>query len=147
MNLVPWKPFGEVRTLRKEMDDLWNRFMGESPFVRFMSEGWMPSCDVSETKDKINIKMELPGLEAGDVELSLSGDLLTVRGEKKKEQEEKDEHHYQLECYSGSFQRTFRLPVEVDESKVDAKFDKGVLRITLPKTAKAKKKEIKIKAK
>lgn len=147
MDLVPWKPFGEVGTLRKEMDDLWNRFMGESPFGRFMGQGWEPSADISETRDKIVIKMELAGLEPADVELSISGDLLTVRGEKKKEHEEKGEHHYQKECYSGSFQRTFRLPVEVEEGKVEAKFDKGVLRITLPKTATAKKKEVKIKIK
>ncbi|MEW6594116.1 MAG: Hsp20/alpha crystallin family protein [Thermodesulfobacteriota bacterium] len=147
MELVPWKPFGELRTLRKEMDDLWNRFMGESPFGRFMAQGWAPSADISETKDKVIVKVDLPGLEATDVQLSISGDLLTVKGEKKQEQEEKDEHHHYVERSYGAFQRTFRLPVEVDSDKVQAKFDKGVLRITLPKTAKARKKEIKVQVK
>ena len=76
--------------------------------------------------------------------MSLSGDLLTIQGEKKKEKEEKDEQHYSLERYCGEFQRTLRLPAEVQEDKIEAKFDKGVLTITMPKTAKSKKKEIKI---
>jgi len=118
---------------------------GDGQFVEPLPGGgalWL-----SETKDRITVKMELPGLEAADVEVNLAGDLLTIRGEKKREQEEKDEHHYQLERYCGSFQRTFRLPVEVEEGKVDAAFDKGVLRITLPKTARAKKKATRIKVK
>ena len=101
-------------------------------------------ADISKTKDKLIVKAELPGLEPEDIKLSLSGDLLTIQGEKKKEKEEKDEHHYSLERYSGEFQRSFRLPQEVQEDKIEARFDKGVLTITLPKSAKSKKKEIKI---
>ncbi len=147
MDLVPWKPFGDLRILRKEMDDLWSRFLEGRPFAGFMAEGWAPSADISETKDKVIVKVDLPGLEAADVQLSISGDLLTVKGEKKQEQEEKDEHHHYVERSYGAFQRSFRLPVEVDSDKVQAKFDKGVLRITLPKTARAKKKEIKVQVK
>jgi len=145
--LTPWKPFGEVGTLRKEMDRLWNRFFEDSPLSLMMSSGWAPSADISETKDKLIVKAELPGLEPADINISLSGDLLTIKGEKKKESEEKDEHHYCLERYSGQFQRSFRLPVEVVPDKIEAKFDKGILTVTLPKTAKAHKKEIKIKVK
>lgn len=147
MELVPWKPFGDLRTLRREMDDLWSRFLEGKPLAGFMPQGWAPSADISETKDKIIVKIDLPGLEAGDVQLSISGDLLTVKGEKKQEQEEKDEHHHYVERSYGAFQRSFRLPVEIDSDKVQAKFDKGVLRITLAKTARAKKKEIKVQVK
>ena len=144
MELIPRKPFSEISTVRNEMDRLWNRFLDEWPLPTVFTKGWAPMADISETKDKLIVKAELPGLDPEDIKLSLSGNLLTIEGEKKKEKEEKDEHHYSLERYSGTFQRCFRLPVEVQEEKIEAKFDKGVLTITMPKTTKTPKKEIKI---
>lgn len=144
MDLIPRKPFSELSTVRNEMDRLWSRFLDDWPLPAMFTKGWAPMADISETKDKLIVKAELPGLDPEDLKLSLSGDLLTIKGEKKKEKEEKDEHHYSLERYCGEFQRSFRLPVEVQADKVDAKFDKGVLTITMPKTAKTQKKEIKI---
>lgn len=147
MDLVPRRPFSELSTLRGEMDRLWNRFFEDSPLASLLDRGWAPMADISETKDKLLIKAELPGLGPEDISVSLSGDLLTIRGEKKREKEEKDEHHYCLERYSGEFQRSFRLPVEVQGDKVEAVFEKGVLTLSLPKVATAHKKEIKIKVK
>lgn len=148
MELVPWRPFGrELGTLRREMDDLWSRFFGERPFARRLTEEWSPSVDLSETKDNFTVKAELPGMEAKDIDVSLSGDVLTIKGEKKKEQEEKDEHHHYVERYYGSFQRSFQLPTSVQADKVEASFDKGVLKVILPKAEEAKKKEIEIKVK
>ena len=147
MELMPWKPFGEPSSIRKEMDNLWNRFLGDTPFGRRFREEWSPSVDISETRDSFVVKAELPGLEAKDVNVSISGDLLTIKGEKKREDEEKDEHHYCVERYYGSFQRVFQLPTSVQGDKIEATFDKGVLRITLPKVEEAKKKEINIKVK
>ena len=144
MDLIPRKPFSELSTVRNEMDRLWNRFLDDWPLPTVFTKGWAPMADISETKDKLIVKAELPGLEPEDIKLSLSGNLLTIKGEKKKEKEEKDEQHYSLERYSGEFQRSFRLPVEVLEDKIDAKFDKGVLTITMPKATKTPKKEIKI---
>ncbi len=144
MDLIPRKPFSELRTVRNEMDRLWNHFLDDWPLPAMFTKGWAPMADISETKDKLIVKAELPGLEPEDIKLSLSGNLLTIQGEKKKEKEEKDEQHYSLERYSGAFQRSFRLPVEVQENKIEAKFDKGVLTITMPKTTKTPKKEIKI---
>jgi HSP20 family protein len=147
MELMPWRPFGEVGSIRKEMDELWSRFLRETPFFRRGAGEWTPSMDVSETKDSLVLKAELPGIEAKDVKISVSGDLLTIKGEKKKESEEKDENRHYQERYYGSFQRSFRLPTNVKKDKVDAAFDKGVLTITLPKTEEAKEKEIEIKVK
>jgi len=147
MELVPWRPFGELSLLRREMDKVWDRSLGESPFARTFAESWLPSVDISETKDDFIVKAELPGLEAKDVNVSISGDLLTIRAEKKKEEEEKDEHHHYVERYSGSFQRSFRLPINVQADKVEASFDKGVLKVILAKVEEAKKKEIEIKVK
>jgi HSP20 family protein len=148
MQLVPWRPFGgELSSFRKEMDRLWDRFFADAPFSRVLTEDWVPSIDVSETKDNFVVRAELPGLEAKDVNVTLSGDLLSIKGEKKKEEEEKDEHSYCAERYYGSFQRVFQLPTSVQADKVEATFDKGVLKVTIPKAEEAKKKEIEVKVK
>lgn len=147
MELIPWRPFGELGSVRSEMDRFWNRVFGQGALSRSASEEWAPSVDISETKDSFVVKAELPGLEAKDIHVSISGDLLTIKGEKKKEEEDKDEHHHCVERYYGSFQRTFRVPANIKADKIDAAFDKGVLKVTLPKTEEAKKKEIEVKVK
>ena len=147
MKIVPWKPFGELSPFQTEMDRFWNRFFAEKPFAKTFTEMWSPSVDISETKDNFVVKAELPGLEAKDVNVSISGDILTIKGEKKAEEEEKDEHYHRVERYSGSFQRVFHLSSGVKADKIEANFDKGVLKVTLPKVEEAKKKEIKVKVK
>jgi len=147
MELIPWRSMGGLTSLRKEMDELWSRFFNNVPSIRQFEGEWTPTIDISETKDDFIVKAELPGIEAKDVNVSLTGNLLTIKGEKKKETDEKDEHHHYVERYYGSFQRSFQLPANVKPEKIDASFDKGVLKITLPKTAEAKKKEIKINVK
>ena len=129
------------------MDSLWNRFFGETPSLRRLGEEWWPTVDVLETKDTFLVKAELPGLEAKDIDVSVSGYMITIKGEKKKEEEEKDEHRHSVERYHGSFQRSFRLPTNVKADKVEAGFEKGVLKVTLPKVEEAKKKTIEIKVK
>jgi HSP20 family protein len=146
MNIVPWKPFDELTTLRQEMDSLWDRFFPEKPFhERYVTHEWLPSIDLKETKDRLTVKAELPGLDAKDVELSLTEDILTIRGEKREEKEEKDEHHFFVECYTGTFERRIKLPAPVKTGKIEATFDRGVLTVNLPKSEEAGKKEIKIK--
>ncbi|MDY7038983.1 MAG: Hsp20/alpha crystallin family protein [Thermodesulfobacteriota bacterium] len=147
MELMPWRPFGTLGTLRREMDDIWDRFFGETSLAKTMKGEWNPSVDISETKDNFVVKAELPGLDAKDVNVSISGNILTVKGEKKKEEEEKDEHHHYVERYYGSFQRSFQLPANVKTDKIDANFHNGVLKVVLPKTEEARKKEIEIKVK
>ena len=132
---------------RKEMDRLLDRFSGEAPFARTFTEMWSPSVDISETKDDFVVKAELPGMEAKDVNVSISGEVLTIKGEKKAEEEEKDEHYHRVERYSGSFQRVFQLSSGVKADKIEANFDKGVLKVTLPKVEEAKKKKIEVKVK
>ena len=144
MELVPWRPFRELSTFRREMDRLWDRFFGEEPLGRRLAGEWSPSVDISETKNELLLKAELPGLDVKDIEVSISGDVLTIKGEKKKEEEEKDEHNHYIERYYGAFQRSLKLPFNVKTEKTEATFDKGVLKIKLPKTEEAKKKEIKI---
>jgi HSP20 family protein len=145
MDLIPRRRLDEITSFRKEMESLFNRFFSEVPLLRRFKEEWLPMVDFSETKDKLVFKAELPGLEAKDIEVTVSGDILTIKGEKKREQEEEDEHYHAVERYYGSFQRSFSLPPKVKADKIEAKFTNGVLRITLPKTEEAKKKVIDVK--
>ena len=148
MDLIPWRPFGrELDIMKREMDDVFSRFLGDFPLARRAGVEWTPRVDVSETKDSFIVKAEIPGLEAKDISVSISGSVLTIKGEKKKEEEEKDELHHYVERYYGSFQRSFQLPAGTKTDKIDATFEKGVLKVTLPKVEAAKKKEIEIKVK
>jgi HSP20 family protein len=104
-----------------------------------------PAVDVFEEKDDIVVKAELPGIEKDNIEVNVSDHHLTIKGEKKKEEEVKQEDYYRCERSYGSFLRTLELPADVKADKVKAAFKDGVLEVRLPKTEEAKTKEIKIK--
>jgi HSP20 family protein len=142
MALVPWRPFEDFGTLRREMDRLLERFFAEPSGSARPLSTWTPHTDVKETKDSLTITAELPGLEAKDVDVAISGDMLTIKGEKKGEKEEKDEYHHVVERSYGAFSRVVRLPASVAADKIKAAFKNGVLTVTLPKTEEAKPKAI-----
>ena len=106
-----------------------------------------PAIDMSEDEKAYKISAELPGIDAKDIDVSVSGDMLVLKGEKRQEKEEKDKNYHFSERAYGSFQRAFELPSSVDRNKVAADFSKGVLTITLPKTAEAQKPAKKIEVK
>jgi HSP20 family protein len=143
--LTPWRPFGELSSLRREMDRLWENFFGERPLTRMWEREWAPSLDISETRDNFGVKAEVPGIDAKDIDISLTGDVLTIKGEKKQEREEKEEDYHLVERSYGSFSRSVRLPAEVESNKIKASYKNGILNITLPKSEKVKAKEVKIK--
>ncbi len=143
-DLIPWERTKSLSKLRKEMDDLWGRFFGEVGFHPFSETIWAPALDVKETKENIVITAELPGLGPKDIEVSISGDLLTLKGEKKQEKEEKEESYHLVERRYGSFARNIRLPAEVDPQKIKATHKEGILTVSLPKSEKAKERQIKI---
>ena len=121
--------------MKREIDRLFDRLWeGDFPQLPAMGD-WAPELDVSE-KDAVMVKAEVPGMDAKDIELSLHGKVLTLKGEKK-EKEEKDEH-YRMERSYGALARAVRLPASVDGSKVSATFKNGLLRVTLPKAPAAK---------
>ncbi len=135
---------------RDEMNRLFDNFFKGfdiEPFERKFA-AFSPSVDISETEKEIVISAELPGMEDKDIDVSLSKDTLTIKGEKKEEKEEKAKSYYRMERSFGSFCRTIPLPAEIDSDKVEAEFKKGVLTIKLPKTPEAIKetKKIQIKA-
>jgi len=105
----------------------------------------MPAIDLSETNNDIIMKAELPGIDPKDIDISLTNDLLTIKGEKKQEKEEKEEDYHLIERSYGSFIRSIRLPKDVQSDKISASYKNGILKVILPKSEEAKKKEIKIK--
>ena len=142
-DVKPYKPFGELATLREQMDKMWDRFFGEWPSTESFRGEWAPSLDVSETKGEIVVRAEVPGMEAKDIDISLANDVLTIKGKKEQEKEEKEENYHRIERSYGSFSRSIRLPREVQSDRIKASYKNGVLKITLPKSEEAK--EIKIK--
>ena len=143
--LTSWKPF-EFDSLRKEMDRLWDSFFEGRQGRRTRGEvEWLPSLDVAETKGDLLVKAELPGMDPKDIDISLHEGVLTIKGEKKQEKEEKEEGYHLIERSYGSFTRSVRLPKDVQSDRISASFKNGILKVVLPKTEEAKKKEIKIK--
>jgi HSP20 family protein len=141
--LVPWMG---TTNLRKEMERLFER-LGEPEAMEMSSLGeWEPKIDVTETKDAMLVKAEVPGVDQKDIAVSLQDGVLTIKGEKEEEKEEKDKRYHRVERSYGSFARAIRLPSAVDGSKVTAAFKDGVLTVTLPKTGEAKGTTIPIKA-
>jgi len=116
------------------------------PFATMTGGAWAPMLDVAETKDAMIVQAELPGIEAKDIGIELTGDLLTLKGEKEKMTEEKEERYHRAERTYGAFLRSVRLPMAVDGTKVTATFKNGVLVVTLPKTPAAKGTMIPVKA-
>lgn len=145
LELTPWRRSSALRPLWREMDDLWNRFWGEMPATE-PSLGWAPSVDISETDGNVLVKAELPGLDAKDIDVDVTGNVLTLKGEKKTEEEKKEERYYYRERHYGAFQRSFQLPAGVQSDKVDAEFKNGVLTINIPKSEESKQKKIEVKS-
>jgi HSP20 family protein len=140
------------RSLRTEMDRLFDNFTGRfgtPPFLsRFDTSLSLPSpaVDITEEEGAFKLSAEVPGMSEQDVDVSLSGDTLTIKGEKRQEREEKGDNRYLSERSYGAFQRSFSLPEDVDREKIAASFAKGVLTVTLPRSAKAAPKKIEVKA-
>ena len=145
MYLQTLKPYRKPGSIHNEIDNLLHEFFGGPIYTEPLAGEWLPAADITEIEEKVFVKAELPGIEKKDLDLSICGNLLTIRGEKKHTTEEKDENHYFGDRYYGSFRRTFELPAEIDQGKAEASFDKGVLKISVPKVEEAKRKKINIK--
>ncbi len=144
LEMTPWRRTGSLRPVWTGMDDFWNRLFGEMPMAERARE-WSPSVDISETDGKVQVKAELPGLDAKDIDVDVTDNVLTLRGEKKMEEEKEEEKYYYRERYSGFFQRSFRLPAGVQSDQVDAGFKDGVLTVNIPKSSESQRKKIEIR--
>lgn len=144
-NLSRWEPVSEIMTLREAMNQLFN-----DAYTRPMSSGSMsvrPAIDLYQDNDNVVVKAAMPGLKAEDVEISITGDVLTLRGEYKQESEKKEATYHMREQHYGSFERAIQLPTDVQSDKAQADFEDGILSITLPKAERVKPRKIDIKAK
>ncbi|MDD3814705.1 MAG: Hsp20/alpha crystallin family protein [Desulfocapsaceae bacterium] len=149
-DLLPFKRRTEVPSVFSEMDDMLQKMWYDFPFHNLgenVDLKWSPRLDVSETDKALEVVADLPGMDKKDINVSLDGDLLTIKGEKKEVKESKDKHYHSIERRSGSFYRALRLPVDVENDKIEANFKDGVLTLTLPKSKKAAKKVAQIEIK
>ncbi len=121
--------------IRREVDRLFERLWEPEGFEVTMTGDWVPKLEVSEAKDAVIARIEVPGIEPKDIQVALEGQLLTIKGEKKQEKDEEntEERFYRMERTYGVFARTIRLPAPVDAKKVKATFKNGVLTVTMPK--------------
>ncbi|HXY52539.1 MAG TPA: Hsp20/alpha crystallin family protein [Terriglobales bacterium] len=142
--LTRWDPFREFSTLQERMNRLFRESFAEAGQEALMSTTFAPPVDVYEDEHNVTLKIEVPGIEEKDIDVRIENNTLTVHGERKFEKEEKEENFRRVERQYGSFTRTFTLPNTVDVDKVSASYDKGVLKIALPKKAEAKPKQIKV---
>lgn len=138
-------PVPALNTLKREMDRLFDRLWDDDTKEFPVIGEWTPALDLSETKDAITARVEIPGIEPKDVHVTLQDQMLTIRGEKKIELEEKGSTYFRHERSHGTFTRMIRLPANVENAKVQATFKNGVLTVVLPKTPEAKGAEIPVK--
>jgi HSP20 family protein len=151
--VTPWRPFMDLTRWERDMDRMMEDFFGRRTRP-WWPERWfrgeeldvrVPTVDVYEEKDDIIVKAELPGMDKDNIEVNLTDHTLTIKGEKRKEEEAKEENYYRSERSYGSFLRTLELPKDVHGDKVKASFKNGILEVRMPKIEEAKAKETKVK--
>jgi HSP20 family protein len=144
-NLTRWEPMREMMTLREAMDRLFDDAFTRP--LRFNGIASAPAVDLYQTDDSVVVKATLPGLKAEDVDISVTGERLTLRGELKQENEQKGATYHMREQRYGAFERSIPLPTDVKTDKAKAEFEDGILTITLPIAEEVKPRSITIKAK
>jgi len=145
MTLVRFQPFADdFQGLQERI----NRIFADTTHSRFGSEetmqAWAPLCDIYEEGDNIVVKAELPGIDRNDIDIQVENNVLSLRGDRKREKEMKSDNSYRTERFYGTFSRSFTLPMSVDTARIKAEYNDGVLQITLPKVEEAKPRKIKV---
>jgi len=147
MKLTKWDPFKEL----EEVSNRLNHFFRRTPArpdpdsEMLVMADWTPTVDITETSDAYLIKGEIPGVKKDDIELTVEDGMISMRGERRQEKEEKNKKLHRIERSYGSFYRSFQLPNDVDEAKVKAEFKDGMINVTLPKSGKTKSKSVNVK--
>jgi len=146
MAIVRWNPTRDLTQMREEMDRLFGQFLrrGEGEEATWGQGLWAPPVDIYETDDAFMLKAELPGFTKEDVNIEIHENRLIIRGERKRETEAKEDQYHRLERAYGRFERAFWLPTTVDAEHIQASFKNGILEMRLPKSEKAKPKQIPI---
>ena len=139
--MTRWEPFRDLARIQDEV----NRLFDDRAYRTGESVGWTPSCDIYEDAEGVTLRFELAGVEAKDVDVRFENGVLTVRGERKLESDEKRENYHRIERSYGTFTRSFSLPGTLDPERIKAEAKNGVLQITLPKKAESKPRAIQVK--
>jgi len=147
MALVKWTPFRDLMTIQDQINRLFEDSLHRTDEKGLSVPSWQPLVDIYEDGQAIVIKAELPEVDEKDIQVNIEDGTLTIKGERKLEQEEKKENYHRVERFYGSFMRSFDLPTTVDQDDINAAYDKGVLKITLPKKEEVKPKKVDIKVK
>jgi HSP20 family protein len=145
--LRQWDPFRDMEDISANWDNIFGNTMFPSLWSRLPTiREWIPALDVYEQDGKFVVKAELPGMDEDDINVSVEGNSLVIKGNKKFEREVKDEDYYHCERSYGSFYRSIPLPAEVDKEKIEANYDSGVLEVKLSKLPEKKTKKVKVTA-
>lgn len=148
MQLVRWEPFRELSAMREAMNRLWDdTYHWPFRLANVDGEAAVPAIDISESNDKIVVKAVMPGVKSEDLDINISGNTLTIKGETKEEHEDKNGKYYHRECYYGNFARSLTIPAGLNADKAEANLEDGVLTLSIPKAEELKPKAIKVKAK
>jgi HSP20 family protein len=145
MSLIRWDPFRDLITMREKMNRLFEEafpYRGEKK--ELVASNWTPAVDIYEKENALVLTTEVPGLNDKDIEIKIEDNTLTLKGERKFEKETKEENYHRLERSYGSFSRSFTLPHYIDEDKIKAEYENGILKITMPKKAELKAKKVKV---
>jgi HSP20 family protein len=147
MAIIRWDPFREIATLQERMNRLFQEASGHTRGAEedYATGSWIPSVDVRETKDTLELQVEVPGIDPKDVTVSVENGVLTLRGTRKFEKASEGETYHRIERAYGIFERSFTLPTNVNPEKIEARYRQGVLHLTVPKREEAKPKAISIK--
>lgn len=143
--LFPWAQGGGVPALREEMEHMFQRFWDENGDA-WGSQMLSPALDLKESDKDVTVRLDLPGVEAKEVDIQLNGNQLVVSGERKEEKEEKGETYHRIERRSGRFSRSMILPCAVQEDEIDATMKDGILTVVLPKSPEAQSRHIEVKS-
>jgi HSP20 family protein len=143
MNLVRWDPFRDLSMLQSRV----NRLFGDTLLGQAGEEfrGWAPVVDIFERGDDLVLRAEIPGVRKEDLDLRVEGNVLTLRGERTRDEKVAEENYHRIERSYGAFSRSFTLPSTIDASRIDASYKDGVLELILPKAEEAKPKRIEVK--
>ncbi len=148
MAIVRWDPFRDLISIQDRMNRLFEQTLARTREEEGIAAStWMPAVDIYETPDQVVMKAELPGLTREDIEINVRDNTLSLRGQRKFEKDVKEENYLRIERAYGSFQRSFTLPVTIQQDKIKAVFRDGVLELTLPKAEEARPQQIKIDVK
>ncbi|MDQ7858605.1 MAG: Hsp20/alpha crystallin family protein [Armatimonadota bacterium] len=143
MSIMQWGPFDEIMSMRESMDRLFEDFFSRRPRTAGPLV-WQPAVEIAETDNEVIVKAELPGIDPKNVEVSVTGEGLSIKGEAKAETEDRKRNYYRRELRYGMFQRTIALPTEVKSEETKATFRNGILEVRVPKADRVRPKTVKV---